>query len=239
MLSVVFFDTTVLIAASVREVESAPTPIEHEFYAGSQGLLRLSPKGKIIGISSYTVEDQAENRLEKALKDTILECMGDLKLLDEDYERYSIILDKVERSFRENIRLLDRLATSVVQVREVKTLEVLPMYGELAEDRPPKAWTYAPKFKPVARQVTKIQWERYLDGLKWKEVVPDEIDMEILSEAICLKRGRFQPHTFFLASADKHFSGSSKEPWNRIPIKIKEQFQIFCHYPNDIIELVR
>ena len=238
MLSVVFFDTTVLIAASIREIESAPSPIEHKFYDSSQGLIRLAPKGKIIGIISHTVEEQAENRLEKALKDTIQECIGDRKLIDEDYERYSIILDKVERNFKENIRLLDRLATRLVQVREIKTTEVLQMYSELAEDRPPKAWTFTPKLKPVAKQVTKIQWERYLASLKWKELIPDEIDMEILSEAIYLKRKRFSAQYFFLASADKHFSGSSKEPWNLIPTRIKEQFQILCHYPNEIINLV-
>lgn len=239
MLPVVFFESTVLIAASIREIKMSPTPIEHMFYDASIGLIRLAPKGKIIGIVSYTVEEQAESRLDKALKDTIQDCMGDRKLIDKDYERFSIILDKVERNFRENIQHLDRLASRLEQVREVKTIEVLPMYGELAEDLPPKAWTYTPKLKPVARQVTKIQWERYLDGLKWKAIVPDELDMEILSEAICLKRERFSAHVFFLASADKHFSGSSKEPWNRIPMRIKEQFQISCNYPNEIIALVR
>jgi len=239
MPSVVFFETTVLIAASIREIEFSPTPIEHMFYDTSKGLIRLAPKGKIIGIISYTVEEQAERRLEKALKDTIQECIGDRKLIDEDYETFSVILDKVGRNFKENIRCLDRLATSLEQVREVKAVEVLPMYGELAGERPPVAWTYTPRLKPVAITVTRLQWERYLAGLRWKEIIPDEIDMEILSEAICLKRERFSGHRFFLASLDKHFSGSPREPWNQIPIKIEEQFQIFCNYPNEIIELVR
>lgn len=238
MRNVIFFDTTILIAASIREIESAPSPIEHKFYDGSQGLIRMSPKGKVIGITSYTVEEQAENKLAKALKDTILECVGNLKLVDKDYKTYSIILDKVERNFRENIRLLDRLATNLVRVRNIKTQEVFPMYSELAGDRPSKAWTFTPKLKQVAKQVTKIQWGRYLDGLKWKGLIPDETDMEILSEAIYLKRERFSQHIFFLVSSDKHFSGSSKEPWNIIPKRIKTQFQIFCNYPNEIINLI-
>jgi len=239
MLPVVFFESTVLIAASIREIELSPTPIEHEFYDASKGLIRLAPKGKIIGIISYTVEEQAESRLEKALKDTIQECIGDRKLIDDDYETFSTILDKVGRNFKENTQCLDRLATSLEQVREVKTREVLIMYGELAGKRPPVAWTYTPKYKSVARGVTRLQWERYYAGLRWKEIIPDETDMETLSEAICLRRERFSGHRFFLASVDKHFSGSSIEPWDQIPVKIEEQFQIFCKYPNEIIELVR
>jgi len=239
MQSIVFFETTVLIAASIREIEHSPTPIEHAYYDSSKGLIRLAPKGKIIGIISYTVEEQAERRLDKALKDTIEECMGDRKLIDADYKTFSAILDKVGRNFKENVQCLDRLATSLEQVRDVKTREVLPMYGDLAGERPPIAWTYNPPLKTIAIQVTKLQWKRYLDGLRWKEIIPDEIDMEILSEAICIKRDRFSGFRFFLASIDKHFSGSPKEPWNQIPIKIEDQFQVLCNYPNEIIELVR
>jgi hypothetical protein len=239
MISVVFFETTVLIASSIREVETTPKPIEHRFYDGSQGLIRFAASGKIIGITSHTVEEQTEHRLEKALKDTIEECMGDRKLIDEDYERFSTILDKTERKLRENVRSLDRLATLLTQVRQIKTLEVLPMYGELAKDSPPRAWTFTPKLKPIAIEVTEIQWRRYANSLKYKEIIPDEIDMEVLSEAIILKRERFPSNEFFITSADKHFSGSSKDPWNRIPIRIKEQFKISCCHPNEIINLLR
>lgn len=239
MPTVVFFETSVLIAASIREVESSPTPIQHEFYDGSIGLIRFSSKGKIVGITSYTVEEQAENKLEKALKDTIEESIGTQKLTDMDRQIYSTIMDKVERNFRENVRVLDRLATNLEEVRKVKTEEVLPMYSNIAEDRPTAPYTFGSKLKRVTKQVAVLQQKRYYSGLRWKEIIPDEIDMEIISEAVCLKRNRFSNDTFFLASTDKHFSGSSMEPWKMIPPRINDQFQIDCAYPNEILKRVQ
>jgi hypothetical protein len=232
---VVFFETSVLIAASIRDIESSPKLIEHEFYDGSIGLIRLSSTGMFIGITSYTVEEQAESKLETALKDTIEESIGTKELTDMDRDVYSTILDKVERNFRANIRVLDRLATNPEDVRKTKTEEVLPMYGEIAADRPSTAWTLDPKLWWVTREVNKIQWKRFSAGLKWKEIIPDPIDMEILSEAIYLKRNRFPEDAFFLASTDKHFSGSSIEPWKLIPPRINKQFQINCAYPKTIM----
>jgi hypothetical protein len=235
---VVFFDATILIAASVREVETSPSPIEHEFYDSSIGLIRLISR-EIVGITSYTVEEQAKHKVEKGLKDTIVERIGTRYLTDMDREMYSTILDKVERNFKANIRVLDILSTNLKEVRKIKTEEVLPMYGEIAEDIPPRTWSLTKKFKPVAKYIDRMQIGRYYAGLKWKEIIPEESDLEILSEAICLKRNRFTADNFFVASSDKHFSGSSKDPWDKIPLRINELFKISCLYPHEIINRIQ
>ncbi|GCC11216.1 hypothetical protein IPdc08_01266 [archaeon] len=78
---------------------------------------------------------------------------------------------------------------------------------------------------------------RKMAKLRKKSIVPDPTDRLILSEAIYLKRGRFKNHKMYLASLDKHFSGFAY-PYEEIPRRIEEIFEIECLTPGKLLPLI-
>jgi hypothetical protein len=236
---VVFFETSTLVAASIRALEG---DIEHSKYSEAKGLVNLVANKEIIGITSLITEEQANKVLEKALLD-VMELENRPTTVDE-FRKYSTILDAIQRKYLENISHMDRLSIDKEEVDRIEKEEVYPMYDRLeyeARNRPPKVTSSSPRFKGVARDVNRMIFGRYkraMIRLEEKSIVPDRIDRIILSEAIYLKRTRFPKEKYCLASLDNHFCGFTA-PHIQIPISIKEYFDISCCSPSEIIKKIR
>lgn len=235
---VIFFETSALVAASIKDLNGS---IEHNRYAESKGLLNLASDTKTKCITTLSIEEQANKVLEKALLDVMeLEKRPDTV---EEFRKYSTILDAVQRMYIENISFMDRLSTHKDTIAEIEDNEVYPMYDRLnanIREKPPKAYAVSNKFKGLARDINRDLMDEHrkkLDKLKEKSIMPDSKDRIILSEAIYLKRERFPRDTFYLSSLDNHFCGF-KSPFTQIPEKIKEIFSITCLSPQRIIRLI-
>lgn len=237
---VVFFETTVLIAGSISSIIAGIT-IKHRNYEETKKLIKKAEERKIIGITTMRVEIQARQKLDKAIKDTMEQCLKEVTNDEKKkyYESLSIILDDAERKLIKNLEMLDRL--SVTSGRRIKELNrVAMMYKELSTKHrrpPPIAWSDNPRFKRLAKEITKMQMRNYQKKkkkLEEKPIIPDIIDMEILAEAVALKKDRFSNNPFYLASLDKHFAGFV-EPWLDIQKEIKKRFRIICGSPKAIL----
>lgn len=235
---VVFFETSTIVAASIRALKGN---IEHDKYSESKGLVNLAVKRKILGITTFTIEEQANRALEKALLD-VMGTNSHSKTIDE-FRNYALILDAIQRMYLENISVMDRLSTEKDEVAKIEEEEVYPMYEELdagVRDKPEKTYSSSPKFKGLARDINKMVYGKYkntLRKLQEKSIIPDFYDRIILSEAIYLKRNRFQRQRFYLSSLDNHFCGF-KYPFKKIPERNKELFGIECFAPSKIMELI-
>jgi hypothetical protein len=89
---VIFFETSALVAASIKDLSAG---VEHDRYTESKGLLNLSSDTKTKCITTLSIEEQANKVLEKAL----LNIMENEKIpttIDE-YRKYPTILDAVQR----------------------------------------------------------------------------------------------------------------------------------------------
>lgn len=102
MAPVVFFETSTLVAASIRALEG---DIEHSKYSEAKGLVNLVANKEIIGITSLITEEQANKVLEKALLD-VMELENRPTTVDE-FRKYSTILDAIQRKYLENISHMD------------------------------------------------------------------------------------------------------------------------------------
>jgi hypothetical protein len=235
----VFFETSTLVAASIRALEGS---IQHSRYSESKGLVNQAAKREILGITTFNIEEQANNALEKALLD-VMELNKPPETIEE-FRNYSTILDAIQRMYLENISFLDRLSTDKDEVVRIEEEEVYPMYEALdanVREPPEKVYTISPKFMRTANYVNRIVFGRYKQTMKRldeKSIIPDSYDRTILSEAVYLKRNRFQKQRFCLASLDNHFCGF-KTPYTEIPEKIKELFYIECLSPSNIIPLIK
>jgi len=235
---VVFFETTTLVAASIRALKGN---IEHDKYSESKGLVKLAVKRKISGITTFTIEEQANRALEKALLD-VMGTNSHSKTIDE-IRNYTLILDAIQRMYLENISVMDRLSTDKEEVAKIEEEEAYPMYEELyagVRERPQKTYTSSPKFKGLARDINRMEMSKHkntMRKLQEKSIIPDYYDRIILSEAIYLKRNRFPQNKLYLSSLDNHFSGF-KYPFKKIPEKIKELFGIECFAPSKIMDLL-
>ena len=110
---VVFFETTVLVAGSISSIV-AGTPIKHRHYDETKKLIKKAEKRKITGITTMRVEIQARQKLDKAIKDTMEECLKEATNNEKKkyYESLSIILDDAERKLIKNLEMLDRLSVT-------------------------------------------------------------------------------------------------------------------------------
>jgi len=183
---------------------------------------------------------EAENSLEKAIRDEISLSKGEIRT-KEKFETFSIIYDSVQRQFKENIKSMDRLRTEETIVGKILTMEVNPMYCKIERDEmipSMKTWTGDRKYIPLAKEIRKLKLKRLqkkVEKTSRKPIYADPIDRLILSEAIYLKRHRFEDEKIFLASLDNHFSGMSP-PYDQIPIEIEKKFGIICKTPNDLFK---
>lgn len=236
---VIFFETSALVAASIKDLSAG---VEHDRYTESKGLLNLSSDTKTKCITTLSIEEQANKVLEKAL----LNIMENEKIpttIDE-YRKYPTILDAVQRMYNENISLMDRLSTNKDVVAKIENDEVYSMYYDLdadARERPPKTYALSTKYMGLARDINREsmgEYKKKLEKLKEKSIMPDAKDRIILSEAIYLKRERFPDDKFYLSSLDNHFCGFV-QPYSQIPAKIEELFDITCLSPQRIIWLLK
>ncbi|MBI5252873.1 MAG: hypothetical protein HY930_00520 [Euryarchaeota archaeon] len=239
-----FFEVSVLISASVRELDTEDEfKIEHPFYPQSKGAVNLIERGKITGVTTYTVENQASKKIEKAILDQIKIETQDIRQNREKYKTYSQLLDTIQRKFSDNIRLMDRLRIDEEGVEDILNNEVNLMYAKLlkdAETPPEKTWSESPRFRGVAIEITKSTWKRHtrtIEELQRKSIFPDPTDRRILSEAIYLRKFRFKDTRFFLVSCDNHFCGM-RPPYNEIPREIERKFNIKCLLPERLFESV-
>lgn len=234
---VVFFETSTLVAASVRALEGN---VQHDRYSESKGLVNQAAKREIMGITTLNIEEQTNKALEKAL----LDVMKKPPDTADEFKNYALILDAIQRMYFENISFMDRLSTNKDEVTKIEVTEVYPMYDELdssAREKPEKTYSISHRFKGVARDVNRIEFGRYKQKMKQlqeKSIIPDYYDRIILSEAVYLKRNRFQNETFYLSSLDNHFSGL-RAPYTQIPETIKENFDIDCQTLSKIMALLR
>lgn len=236
---VVFFETSTLVAASIRALKG---DIEHDNYSESKGLVNLAAKRKILGITTFTIEEQANKVLEKALLD-VMGTDKHTKTIDE-FRNYALILDAIQRMYSENISVMDRLSTDKKEVDKIEEEEVYPMYEELdagVREKPEKTFSSSPKYKGLARDINRRTYSKYKSTLRYlekKSIIPDYYDRIILSEAIFLKKNRFPQQIFYLSSLDNHFCGF-KYPFKKIPEKNKELFDIECFSPSEIMRLIK
>lgn len=239
----VFFETSVLISSSIRGIVENKE-IKHPFYDQSKGLISLIIKRDtdIQGVITSTVKNQAIYVIDKAVLSLITEKYKLTDINRKDiYNNFHEIFDFAERQLGEFIESLDLLRTNESIVESILTDEVNPMYFEIEKEEikyPEKPTACSPKFAQIAREISHIQYKRHqkkLEKMSKKAIYPDPIDLRILSEAIYLKRYRFEDEEMFLASLDNHFSGMSP-PYTQIPIEIKKKFEIICEIPIDIIK---
>lgn len=240
---VVLFETSVLISSSIRGIVENKE-IKHPFYDQSKGLISLIIKRDtdIQGVITSTVKKQANYVINKATLFLVVEKykLTDLNRVD-IYNTFHEIFDFAERQLRELIESLDLLRTNEKTVESIIINEVSPMYSKIEKDEikyPEKPIACSPKFAQIVREISydqKRDHQKKLEKMSKKAIYPDPIDLRILSEAIYLKRYRFEDEEMFLASLDKHFSGMSP-PYTQIPIEIKKKFEIICETPLDIIK---
>ncbi|GCC11217.1 hypothetical protein IPdc08_01267 [archaeon] len=132
---VVFFEVTVLIAASVRELDiDEKLKIEHKYYSESKGLINYVQKGEIIGITTVTIEEQANKKLEKAILDELGDKIEKMQKDKEKFKNYTTLFDSIQRKFIENIRLMDRLHVDEDITQQIMAEEVNLMYRELLKE---------------------------------------------------------------------------------------------------------
>jgi hypothetical protein len=235
---IVFFEVSVLLAASIFVTKI----VQHKRYSDSRGLINKSRGGEITGITSITVERQAERTLEIALKRTI-DDEGALSIdKTTTFEPVSTIFDVVQRNLNYNIESLDRLKTDRQETDKIASEEIYPLYYELyktkfKEIKPFKPYTESPIYKRLASTIyleSRRRFDKTMTQLDRKSIVPDDVDIQILSDAVFLKRNRFKKAIFYIASLDNHFCGK-KDPYTSIPIEIEKKFEIKCRLPNEIL----
>lgn len=229
----VFIETSTLIAASIRYNQK----YTHKFYDNSKALFNFFANyiSKQIGITSDTVIEQAKSKLEKAIGDLIYETEGsDFKMQDTEkyYETVAKIKETADDVLRKNIRLLGKVPIDEIELTKIKNTEVVPFFNEIENELQQREKIHIGIKLP--RDLIKTIEKRnkpYFKGL------PDHNDIEILSEAIYIKRTFFKTEKFFIASLDTHFSPTQKD--STVRDKIKEKFSIVCDWPKTIFEEIK
>jgi hypothetical protein len=103
---------------------------------------------------------------------------------------------------------------------------VTKFFEDTVRERMPNPTYVSPIFR---KTVAKLQ-----NGISDKIVLeqPEEEDIEVLTEAACIKE-KAKDNTLFLASQDRHFCD------DYVSRKIEERFGIKCRWPRDILSEIR
>jgi len=229
----IFIETSVLLAASVKCEKYL-----HKEYDSSKSLFNLF-MGHIplqLGWTSDTVIHQAENTLEKVVGDVISETEGsDLKNKDSVnyYNILSRIKDVAEDNLRRNIRSLTKMPIDETQVNSIKIDEVNPFFSKLGSEIKVAGQFFVSGVRLSSRAKKQIA-RGNRPSYKGK---PDQIDLDLFSEAIYLKRVFLKKGHLLVASLDKHFAPYKKDP--RIRDKIEKEFDIYCDLPREVYNKIK
>jgi len=188
----VLFDTNVLIAGSTYAAcDDLKLNLKHHFFDRSMGLIGFVKKhlSKRIGIVTATIEEQAYNALERAVKDELKNQLVDRAT---DFQIFSVIFNICEDRLRNILSILRREPVDPKEVsKNIK--KVFDMYEGLTEaaydlPKPEGLLTFIPRgFKAVAFDIFKTQDEIINSQLTNLLRKPVEIsDKIILAEAIYL-----------------------------------------------------
>lgn len=244
-------DTCVLIAASIFYVsDDLSVRLEHLFYRQSDALVRFIKENlsNRIGITTRTIERQSVPAFHDAIDLEVAKTGIDR---EKDFPIYSFIKNYCEEKLK--------TITSYLVREPVEEEDVLANYSFVDKlyvektQEAVKLGFFEPRFKKQTEQAAKryrsiANWiykqqqrqEDYqLANLVRKPVEPS--DKRILSEAIYLSRlyniTDSEDVIFFIASTDHHYS---PKRWkgglvsNQVTNAIKEKFNIFCDWPQQI-----
>lgn len=240
---VIFIETSVLLASSIRtggEKDESSVKIEAKRYPSSLGLIRKAYKSsKCRVITSKTVEDEASDSLNKAIMNTIEEI--GLKN-DEIMDEISIIYDDCERKLNDNLKMIDRLSVDE-ETKQRKSEEVMEIYVSISNKYSskvniPKTWSLSPKYKSVAKEIRKMEEQKFKKiqkRIEEKGGIGGIVDAEIVAEAAALKEDRFSEDIFYIASLDRDIAGGHVEPWSDIRSEFENRFSIFPRFPEEIL----
>jgi hypothetical protein len=252
----VFVETSVLVSASVYySSQELGVSLIHHFYDVSKNLLdclREKIKQKV-GVTTITVEHEATSVLLKAIGDTIKEELEKRPTeRDSLFGVFSVICDVCSDNLDNNFGILVREPIPNEEKRHLM-IEVSKMYDELGRkvsmltsDDYAKTMlsAYGPKrMRKTLYGIYKEQYEiamKQITRLRDKPV--DPTDIEILAEAVYLKRSYGKHVRLLMASTDYHFA-PVKLPGNKesrvISDEIKERFGVVCEYPDRIVKEIK
>lgn len=232
--NVVFIETSILIASSMGGSTDLDK-IKHEKYDASIHLIRKACK-KSICITTYNIDKLAKETLDKAVEKKCNETGN--------YDILADALNIIRRKYLENIRTIDILGVIPNEVDKLFE-EVLEMYRQLqnkALEEPQKIETYDSRFIGLARELNKhekIKHKKLFNKMVDKPLIPDDHDIEHLSEAICIKRNKFNKDIFFIfVSLDNHFIGTYP-PYDIIPPEIEKRYNIKCLSPEKVHDFLK
>ncbi|MEX2705364.1 MAG: hypothetical protein Q6352_008905 [Candidatus Freyrarchaeum guaymaensis] len=244
----VLFDTSVLVAASTFMIsEELSIELKHPFFDESMRLIGFIRKhlAKRIGIVTDTIENQAYNVLDQAVRQELKKKTTKREI---DFEILSVILNYCENRLKKKILpVLLREPVDPLEVSKNKA-RVSEMYENLTNKaqslpKPAKLLTeIVPRgFKKTAFNIYRTQDEILNSQLTNLLRNPaDPIDQTILAEAIYLlnvyKQTEGKNVMFYIASTDYHFSPVRKKRLEsrEVTDTIKDLFGILCDWPHEI-----
>lgn len=235
--NVIFIETSVLLDSCIRtggKDDKSDFKVESDRYPSSIGLIRkASSKNNCCTITSKTVEDEATDKLEKAIMNAIKDR--------EDIDEISVILDDCERKLNDNLKLIDRLAVDE-EIKKKRVQEVMQIYISINSKYDSSnytiAWSYSPRFKGIAKDITQKQkedFDKIKERIEEKKGVGGLTDAEIVADAISLQEKRFPNSTLYLASNDKDIAGGDVEPWSEVRREFTNKFPILPLTPEEIL----
>jgi hypothetical protein len=246
--SKVFLDTCVVVSASVYgSYQDLGIQVEHRFYTKTVPLFAIVKKygDKHVGIITSTIENQSIAAIAKAVTDALEEKAA--QILDSEsraklFESHTVFFDQCLAHLQENLSILQREPVSQTE-KDQYYPDVAIMYNNLRNTAQRlninqlinANVTY--RYRQTIRHEVYEQYKkRYRQLLKLKNEPVEESDKMILCEAICLLnyyRKTVNPDMkLYLASTDYHFSPSNSH--GEVTEQIRKQFQVICHWPDEI-----
>ena len=248
----VFFDTNVLISASIMAASTDfEVKIEHPFAKISSNLLDFIKENirKRIGIVTLYIEDEAYFNLSRAVQSEISEGNEERKI---DFEIYSAIKNICDDRLRKYLGILSREPIDDFQVNIIgKHVEV--MYDELIQRAcdikrglGSMVRTSAKRFRKMATSIYRNQ-DTLLNAqlLNLIDSPAEYSDMKILAQAKYLldlyKQTEGRDVDFYIASCDYHFSPVKRGGFisRQVTDKIFNEFDIKCNFPDEVLNILK
>lgn len=237
------------MAYSVHAVIDQLGAIEDQFYKVSSPLFKILQEhlGKRIGITTFTVEEEAHSVLNSVVLRRLNEKIEERPEIRENidfFTAYSTILDICSDNLTRNCSILLREPIPVEQKNEL-ILKVAEMYRQIED----MDWfkTLMSKPRPTDYRLKKLAKKIYESELK-KQIrpilefmerrPPGLKDYEILAEAAYLAGSYGSDVSFFIASTDQHIAPFQREQ-KIICNEIKKWFNIACDWPDIIAEKIQ
>lgn len=243
----VFLDTSTLIAASIcLTIEAIGEEIKDIFYDEATRLISIIKKNvnKRIGITTFTVEEEAHNVLDKAVERKLNQRINDRAKV---FELLSISVNACDFRLRKVLSYVLREPINPVEAGRAY-MSVALMYNNLEEDalklpKPAAIMTNAAPFflnKAEIFEIYRTQDEiinAQLTNLIYNPI--EDSDKMILAQAVCLCTLYHETEkdvTFYFASTDHHFVPVRRRGLTsrQVTEKIETNYGIIAEKPHEI-----